>query len=47
MFPFLQKQEIEKAHLSEYNEFNDFWDKKMSEFNLEAERVEQETLSRH
>ncbi|KAL4500586.1 hypothetical protein ABPG72_003010 [Tetrahymena utriculariae] len=42
-----EKQEIEKAHLSEYNEFNEFWDRKMLEFNQEAERVERETVMRH
>lgn len=24
-----EKGEIEKAHLSEFNEFNEFWDRKM------------------
>ena len=43
----MKKIEIEKAHLNEYNEFNEFWDKKMLEFNQEAERVEKETLDRH
>lgn len=40
----VQKQEIEKAHLNEYNEFNEFWDKKMNEFNEEVQRVEYDTL---
>jgi len=29
--------------MAEFNEFNEFWDKKMLEFNDEALRVEAET----
>lgn len=27
-----EKSEVEKAHLEEFNEFNQYWDKKMQEF---------------
>jgi len=31
-----EKSEIEKAHLDEFNQFNEFWDQKMAEFENEA-----------
>ncbi len=33
----LQRNEIEKAHLAEFNEFNEFWDQKMREYDIEAQ----------
>ncbi len=30
--------------MAEFNEFNEFWDNKMIEFNEEAERVENDTM---
>lgn len=42
-----QKLEVEKTHLEEFNHFNDFWDKKMIEFDSEAKRVEDELMERH
>ncbi|CAD8075668.1 unnamed protein product [Paramecium sonneborni] len=41
-----EKQEIEKAHLEEFNQFNQFWDQKMSEFDSEAQKVKEQTLQR-
>lgn len=31
--------DLEQAHLAEFNGFNSFWDSKMQEFNDEAENV--------
>ncbi|CAD8127137.1 unnamed protein product [Paramecium sonneborni] len=42
-----EKQEIEKAHLEEFNQFNEFWDQKMVEFDQEAQRVKEQVLQRH
>ncbi|CAK68353.1 unnamed protein product (macronuclear) [Paramecium tetraurelia] len=42
-----EKQEIEKAHLDEFNQFNEFWDQKMAEFDSEAQRVKEQVLQRH
>ncbi|CAD8196390.1 unnamed protein product [Paramecium pentaurelia] len=42
-----EKQEIEKAHLEEFNQFNEFWDQKMAEFDQEAQRVKEQVLQRH
>lgn len=36
-----ERQEIEKAHVAEFNEFNEFWDQKMREFDEEAANVEE------
>ena len=36
---FNQKQEIERAHLDEFTQFNQFWDHKMKEFDQEAEKI--------
>lgn len=42
-----EKGEVEKAHLEEFNEFNQYWDKKMQEFESEAIKIEEETRKRH
>ncbi|CAD8135968.1 unnamed protein product [Paramecium pentaurelia] len=42
-----EKQEIENAHFEEFNQFNEFWDQKMSEFDQEAQRVKEQVLQRH
>ncbi|CAD8203523.1 unnamed protein product [Paramecium octaurelia] len=41
-----QEQEIERAHLDDFNQFNQFWDQKMQTFNDEASAVEQELLNK-
>ncbi|CAK66514.1 unnamed protein product (macronuclear) [Paramecium tetraurelia] len=41
-----EKSEIEKAHLEEFNQFNEFWDQKMAEFDQEAQRVKEQVLQR-
>jgi hypothetical protein len=42
-----EKQQIEEAHLAEFNQFNDFWDKKMMEFNEQAQQIEEQMLNKH
>lgn len=37
---------IEKAHLEEFNEFNEFWDKKMEEFDQEAIKIKDDLIER-
>jgi len=44
---YSEKGEVEKAHLEEFNEFNEYWDKKMQEFETEAIKIEEETRKRH
>lgn len=39
-----ERQEIEKAHLDEFNQFNEFWDQKMAEFEQEATKVKEQIL---
>ncbi|KAL4507183.1 hypothetical protein ABPG72_001976 [Tetrahymena utriculariae] len=41
-----EKQDVEKAHLEEFNQFNQFWDQKMLEFEQEAMRIENELIER-
>ncbi|KAL4508358.1 hypothetical protein ABPG72_003662 [Tetrahymena utriculariae] len=41
-----EKLGVEKAHLEEFNQFNEFWDKKMAEFNEEAKNIETELIQR-
>lgn len=43
---YQQRNEIEKAHLEEFNQFNGFWDQKMLKFNEEAKNVESELIGR-
>ncbi|CAD8110728.1 unnamed protein product [Paramecium sonneborni] len=43
---YQQEQEIERAHLEEFNQFNQFWDEKMQKFNDEASAVESDLLNR-
>ncbi|CAD8105761.1 unnamed protein product [Paramecium sonneborni] len=43
---YQQEQEIERAHLDEFNQFNQFWDEKMQKFNDEASAVESDLLNR-
>ena len=33
--------------MSEFNEFNEFWDKKMAEFNEQAAAIEEQMMIRH
>lgn len=35
------------AHLQEISQFNKYWDDKMHEYQLEAERMEGESIDRH
>lgn len=37
---------VEQAHLEEFNQFNQFWDNKMLEFEQEAMRIENELVER-
>lgn len=41
-----EKLGVEKAHLEEFNQFNEFWDRKMFEFNEEAKNIETELIHR-
>ena len=41
-----EKLGLDRAHLDEFNQFNEFWDKKMIEFEAEARRIEVELLER-
>ena len=43
----MQKLEIEQAYLNEFNNFNEFWDQKMNEFNDQAKELEDQMLQRH
>lgn len=42
-----EKLAIEEAHLQEFNQFNEFWDKKMIEFNEQAQIIEEQMITRH
>ena len=35
------------AHVQEITEFNNYWDQKMTEYQQEAQRVEEELICRH
>lgn len=41
-----EKMGVDQAHLDEFNKFNEFWDKKMSEFDEEASKIEKELMNR-
>ncbi len=41
-----EKLGVEKAHLDEFNQFNEFWDRKMQEFDDEARKIENELMQR-
>lgn len=42
-----EKLEVEKAYLDEFNKFNEFWDKKMEEFNVDAAKLEEDVIKKH
>lgn len=42
-----EKSEVEMAHVEEITEFNKYWDEKMLEYQSEAEKLEEETVTRH
>eukprot|EP01017_Pseudomicrothorax_dubius_P016472 TRINITY_DN186_c0_g1_i2.p1 TRINITY_DN186_c0_g1~~TRINITY_DN186_c0_g1_i2.p1 ORF type:complete len:206 (-),score=77.12 TRINITY_DN186_c0_g1_i2:593-1210(-) len=42
-----ERKEVEESHLAEFNQFNEFWDKKMEDFQSEAAKAENELLQRH
>lgn len=39
-----ERQEIEKAHMDEFNQFNEYWDAKMAEFDEEANKARDGTI---
>jgi len=42
-----EKAQLEQEHIEEFREFNDYWDKKMADFNEQAQGVEEQTILRH
>mmetsp|Transcript_19807 Transcript_19807/g.22806 ORF Transcript_19807/g.22806 Transcript_19807/m.22806 type:complete len:285 (+) Transcript_19807:52-906(+) len=42
-----EKMQLEQAHVSEFNQFNEFWDKRMLEFNEQAQLIEEQMIQRH
>ena len=38
---------MEQEHIEEFREFNDFWDRKMADFNEQAQGIEEQTILRH
>lgn len=42
-----EKMQLEDAHLNEFNQFNEFWDRKMQEFEEQAQIIEQQLLEKH
>lgn len=42
----MQRNEVEKGHLEEFNQFNMFWDQKMGGFEEEAKKVESDLVGR-
>lgn len=39
--------QLEEAHVNEFNKFNEFWDKRMLEFNEQAQLIEEQMIQRH
>lgn len=39
--------QLEEAHLNEFNQFNEFWDRKMEEYNEQAKLIEQQMIEKH
>lgn len=39
--------QLEEAHVNEFNQFNEFWDKRMLEFNEQAQLIEEQMIQRH
>jgi hypothetical protein len=42
-----EKKEVEVAHVEEITEFNNYWDQKMTEYQQEAEKVEEDLMQKH
>ena len=42
-----ERHEVEVAHVEEMTEFNKYWDEKMMEYQAEAEKLEEEIITRH
>lgn len=42
-----ERMQLEEAHLNEFNQFNEFWDRKMEEFTDQAKIIEQQMLEKH
>lgn len=42
-----EKLEVEEAHLVEFNQFNQLWDKKMAEFQENAFGLEKNLIEKH
>lgn len=38
--------QLEEAHVTEFNQFNEFWDKRMLEFNEQAQLIEEQMIQR-
>ena len=38
---------MEETHLEEFNQFNEVWDKRMIDFNEQAQELENEMIERH
>ena len=47
IFKKSKKLQIEQAYLNEFNQFNEFWDQKMQEFNEKATQIEDQMIQRH
>ena len=43
----MKKLHYEESHLAEFNQFNEFWDKKMIEFNEQAMAIEEQMINKH
>ena len=43
----MKKLQYEEAHLAEFNQFNEFWDLKMIEFNEQAIAIEEQMINKH
>lgn len=44
---YVQKQKVEEEQMNEFSEFNEFWDRKMQEFNEQAAAIEEQMIQRH
>jgi len=42
-----ERAQLEHEHIEEFKEFNNFWDKRMSEFDEQAQAIEEQMIVRH
>lgn len=42
-----ERSQLEEAHLNEFTQFNEFWDKKMEEFAEQAKLIEGQMIEKH